>query len=75
MLIFFCTCSCADMEPDWNNYDPALKKKIDSYDCSDLQNVFDIAAANSSKQDGETDQGHAKLMHYIDKKRKEKSCH
>ena len=59
----------------WKNYDPSLKQRIDKSNCSQLQEEFNTAEANSDKQRARTGSGNLNLMTYIDNRMKAKGCH
>ena len=59
----------------WKNYDPALKQRIDKSNCSQLQDEFNTAEANSDRQRARTGSGNLNLMSYIDDRMREKGCY
>tara|TARA_A100001015_G_C15018750_1_gene726882 strand:- start:627 stop:878 length:252 start_codon:yes stop_codon:yes gene_type:complete len=74
-FLFFPACGDYQYEPKWENYDSTLKERIDSANCQQLQEQFDIAYANSDRQMARTGSNNSDLMGYIDEKMQMKKCY
>ena len=63
----------------WQNYSPDVKNRIDSLiqsnNCNELQNEFNIAEENSQNQRNRTGTGNHELMGYIDYYLKQIKCY
>lgn len=76
LVLFFCNCGDASIEPNWANYSPELKGRIDAMEtCEELQKQFNISESNSDRQRARTGEGNANLMGYIDGRMREKGCY
>ena len=74
-FLFLSACGDVQYEPKWENYDSTLKQRIDSANCQQLQEQFDIAYANSDRQMARTGSNNAALMGYIDNRMQMKKCY
>ena len=74
-FLFFSACGDYQYEPKWENYDSTLKERIDSANCLQLQEQFNIAEANSDSQMARTGSNNADLMGYIDDRMQKKNCY
>ena len=74
-FLFLSACGDVDITPKWENYDSTLKERIDSANCQQLQEQFNIAEANSDSQMARTGSNNAVLMGYIDDRMQMKKCY
>ena len=74
-FLFFSACGDVQYEPKWENYDSTLKQRIDSANCQQRQEQFNIAEANSDRQMARTGSNNATLMGYIDNRMQMKKCY
>ena len=76
LLLLFHNCGDVNTEPNWSNYSPDLKGRIDAMKtCQELQNQFNISESNSARQRARTGEGNADLMGYIDQRMREIGCY